>query len=1179
MKNADNMILFENEKNDKPEAVKILNKIETKKEKVLENVGKAIRLEVPDFNDPNRKPTCLEVDFPIAQINALSNLEGNAGKPIYQMSKWWARRRSSIFRSMLIAAASQAPDDHSEAAKIVWEHYYCNHQKAGSFKKIKVLDCFMGGGTTLVEGSRLGMQMTGVDLNPVAWFVVKNELACSDPDQVKLFFDYIESEVKPQIQPFYTTSCPRGHKGNWIEVNSGKVAEVNPAKLPPEERKKYRWEGPEIIYTFWAKHGPCQAKGCNHRTPIFNSPIIAEKKLSTDYIELTCPKCRFSFHAELGETRMAPGSERVILEGETPFTEISQKNAKLLNDYDKGSAQDTFKRAETLFETMQEDAALTCPSCGTFSGKHLVEILEIHAKPATKSSQRKKKIFGIKRKNVKMTLLINPDWFGGTDENDSSAQIKNSANFLDNISKWAFSRLENLQFIEARGENLPSEITNKGNKIIKNNSKTTCKSGYVCSKCGREQNLAQSLKEYQNTAPVAAYTFQCYCPQCDNEGYNYGGRYFKEPDEKDIDTIIKAESEWHLRHTNDLKEFYPQNKVIEGYNTNQAIGHNYTHWSKMFNSRQLLVHSQLLKTITDAPEDKWPLDIKEQLLGIFQQYLRNQNSFCFWDRDYDKLVPMMSNANYHPKMLTVENCVFHRFGRGNFESNISNAISGLQWSQNPWELFTADSGVTKSEKLFPNDSVLPTEVPYCCSSTDLSMLKNESLDLVITDPPFGNNLFYADLSDFFYAWLRIPLSKWFVGLPEQKYFLSERTPHSIEAVDNPIEHPDDRLDYEKNQFVEAKHILKIREITGNDLINEKDINPLYRPEPSSEFYSNTLSTCWAEAGRLLKPSGIMAFTFHHNEDQAWVDVLKALFDAGYYLITTYPIRSDETKGESGAFGSRKIEYDIIHVCRKRLEKPQPVSWARMRKWVKEEAHRLKLLLEQTHGKELPESDLLVILRGKSLEFYSRHYGQVLTGEGQILDVREALLGINQLLEDLIEEKSQQSGRRPPDIAEPASRLYLRLFIDRTEIERDELHKMLRGTGFSQSDFEVRGWVRTVGKTIHLIPIKERFDYFIGHGRNRKNIKIDLDQAHLLIGAAMPDSGRKIDDELNGPNFKIKKSVDEILKWYSETESSLQIKHAAITALHLVEHWRSNKLKMQKESEEQLTLFEMLEVNE
>jgi len=171
------------------------------------NLGKAIRLPVPDFSDPYRPPVCLEVDFPIAPINALSNLEGNAGKPIYQMSKWWARRRSSVFRSLLIAAATEAPGDTSQAAKRVWDHYYCNHQKAGHFRKLRVLDIFMGGGTTLVEGARLGFQMTGVDLNPVAWFVTKNELACSDPEQVKALFEDIEAKVKPLVQPFYTTTC------------------------------------------------------------------------------------------------------------------------------------------------------------------------------------------------------------------------------------------------------------------------------------------------------------------------------------------------------------------------------------------------------------------------------------------------------------------------------------------------------------------------------------------------------------------------------------------------------------------------------------------------------------------------------------------------------------------------------------------------------------------------------------------------------------------------------------------------------------------------------------------------------------------------------------------------------------------------------------------------------------
>jgi hypothetical protein len=184
---------------------------------------------------------------------------------------------------MLIAAATQAPDDPVDAAKRVWDAYYANHQTKGAFSKLRVLDPFMGGGTTLVEGTRLGMEMNGIDLNPVAWLVVKNELAASDPEQVKALFQHIEAEVKPQIQPFYVTSCPRGHQGRWIDKRAGSTSDVDPITLSPHERMHFHWQGPEIIYTFWAKHGTCPASGCGHRTPVFKTPLIAEKKLSTGY--------------------------------------------------------------------------------------------------------------------------------------------------------------------------------------------------------------------------------------------------------------------------------------------------------------------------------------------------------------------------------------------------------------------------------------------------------------------------------------------------------------------------------------------------------------------------------------------------------------------------------------------------------------------------------------------------------------------------------------------------------------------------------------------------------------------------------------------------------------------------------------------------------------------------------
>src|SRR6266513_1233173 len=131
------------------------------------DAGKSVSVETVDFGDPGRPKTCLEVDFPILPINQIAIIEGNAGKPIYQMSKWWARRRSSVFRATLLAASMKAPDDPAQAAKAVWDVYYANHQKKGALRRLKIADIFMGGGTTVVEAARLGMQVWGTDLNPI----------------------------------------------------------------------------------------------------------------------------------------------------------------------------------------------------------------------------------------------------------------------------------------------------------------------------------------------------------------------------------------------------------------------------------------------------------------------------------------------------------------------------------------------------------------------------------------------------------------------------------------------------------------------------------------------------------------------------------------------------------------------------------------------------------------------------------------------------------------------------------------------------------------------------------------------------------------------------------------------------------------------------------------------------
>ena len=252
----------------------------------------------------------------------------------------------------------------------------------------------------------------------------------------------------------------------------------------------------------------------------------------------------------------------------------------------------------------------------------------------------------------------------------------------------------------------------------------------------------------------------------------------------------------------------------------------------------------------------------------------------------------------------------------------------------------------------------------CGSSSDLPQLCDRSIDLVITDPPFGDNIFYSDLSNFFHAWLRLPLRREYPDL-----FGPTKTPNAQEAL-------------------------------APRLLSEDEAN---------EYYKVRLTACWAEACRVLKDGGLLAFTFHHSEELQWAIVLESLFEAGFLLEQTFPIASDEQKGEGGQFGAKGTEYDIIHVCRKRLSEPGAVSWAKMRQWVKSELARLKVLLAAYKANELSDADIRVILRGKALEFYSRHYGQVFTSDNEPLSIRFALSGINQLLD----EGSEDASSNPP----------------------------------------------------------------------------------------------------------------------------------------------------------------------
>ena len=268
------------------------------------------------------------------------------------------------------------------------------------------------------------------------------------------------------------------------------------------------------------------------------------------------------------------------------------------------------------------------------------------------------------------------------------------------------------------------------------------KSTFACAADGSPNDMLTAIKATNKTGPMAAYVIQGYSPAREKANHPYSGRFFAAA--SDVRRYNEALREWAERKDTDLQGFWPTSELPFGFMTHMNNGgipnHGYTHWWKMFNPLQLLILCELLKVIIER--QSVTCDTKEALLGAFQQYLRNQNMFVFWQIHRDCMAPHFSNNNYHPKANVVENSVFSVLGSGNWNSCYSNAIKGLEWAKRPWEVVVAPkpdeigSGVSgsqvaiKNERVQLSDSVIPTHQIFCSSASDLSKLTDKSIDLV-----------------------------------------------------------------------------------------------------------------------------------------------------------------------------------------------------------------------------------------------------------------------------------------------------------------------------------------------------------------------------------------------------------------------------------------------------------------
>lgn len=461
---------------------------------------------------------------------------------------------------------------------------------------------------------------------------------------------------------------------------------------------------------------------------------------------------------------------------------------------------------------------------------------------------------------------------------------------------------------------------------------------YYCSHCGHSAKIVD-VSTRQGRPAERLYALEYHCSACNIRDY-------KQADKNDF--ILYQQACHEFKSIQEELPLPPQAIPI-GAKTQELLNHKILFFTDMFNSRQLLSLGKLLREILQIQDQ----NLKEFFLITFSTALEYNNLLCEYHRKNHYIYNLFRKHAFPATLNPVENNVFGtaKYGTGSFKNFFTKTMRIKEYCQNPYEYYITEDGNTKRQSMtrsingivVSSYSELMQELSeniylYCHSSHEIQ-IPQKSVDLVITDPPYYDNVQYAELSDFYYVWLRLGLKEYY------PWFNPPFTPKKAEIVKN------SRM--------------------GKD---DKD-------------YQQGLTTVFAEIYRVLKVEGLLIFTFHHKQLKAWVSIIESLLDNQFYITAVYPVRA-EMETSTQIRGKKSIEYDVIFVCRKRLREPDAIKWEALLPEIK---HSIKHKFDSLtgFGESLSKEDRLVVKFGVGLKHYTNHYPKV-TSHGKFFSLIEAL---------------------------------------------------------------------------------------------------------------------------------------------------------------------------------------------
>ncbi|MCZ8140257.1 MAG: DUF1156 domain-containing protein [Acetobacteraceae bacterium] len=418
------------------------------------------------------------------------------------------------------------------------------------------------------------------------------------------------------------------------------------------------------------------------------------------------------------------------------------------------------------------------------------------------------------------------------------------------------------------------------------------------------------------------------------------GLKFRPPQQADLDALDAAEAQLQQwRGDWEAQNLIPTENIPTGSKTREPLLRGVTRWADMFSPRQLLGFGVLMEELQALRTEILAEDGEE--MGEAVVHLL---AFVL-----DKLANWNSNLSSWNILAQTVRSVFDRHDFA-FKLTFAEMAPVVASGGLAWALDSAVSAYEEVSKLARADGTKPAEITQG-SAASLIQLADHSLDAIVVDPPYSDNVQYSELADFFYVWLKRSQ-----GHRRPEWFSSLLCENAEEAVKNDA-----------------------RFRTGTKKAKDAAAD-------AQAHYQSLMTKVFNEAHRVLRKDGVLTVMFTHKKQEAWQALFASLIEAGFTITATWPVM---TEGAHSLHQAKKnaAQSTVILVARLRPERAgtgyfDAAMQARIRSVAEAAAERLS-------GEGLNPVDQLVGSFGPAMEVFSA-YDQVRTDTGEPVSVGDAI---------------------------------------------------------------------------------------------------------------------------------------------------------------------------------------------